>query len=118
MLTADQQAEHTGVADGVAAAGPVVRELLLRHGVPVHHLGLTMPADYERCRVMLVFHADTPPVMADGHWRVGVFMDAAASQEQAEKLGAVFAGRLGGPMAMLAPLFSEMLGSAPFSWAA
>jgi len=110
---------------------------LLRHGVPVHHLGLTMPADYERCRVMLVFQvdsgavedvdvsnltvavlADTPPVMADGNWRVGVFMDAAASQEQAEKLGAVFAGRLGGPMAMLAPLFSEMLGSAPFSWAA
>jgi hypothetical protein len=27
--------------------------------------------------------ADTPPLMADGNWRVGVFMDAAASQEQA-----------------------------------
>jgi len=73
--------------------------------------GMTMPADYERCRVVLVFHvdagtvedvdvsnltvavlADTPPLMADGNWRVGVFMDAAASQEQAEKLGAVFAG--------------------------
>ena len=68
--------------------------------------GLTMPADYDRCRVVLVFHvdagavedvdvsnltvavlADTPPLMADGNWRVGVFMDAAASQEQAEKLG-------------------------------
>ena len=92
--------------------------------------GFTMPADYDRCRVVLVFHvdsgtvedvdvsnltvgvlADTPPVMADGNWRVGVFMDAAASQEQAEKLGAVFAGQLGGPMAMLAPLFGEMLGS-------
>jgi hypothetical protein len=48
--------------------------------------------------------------MADGNWRVGVFMDAAASQEQAEKLGVVFAGQLGGPMAMLAPLFGEMLG--------
>ena len=48
--------------------------------------------------------------MADGNWRVGIFMDAAASQEQAEKLGAVFAGQLGGPMAMLAPLISEMLG--------
>ena len=85
--------------------------------------GFTMPADYERCRVVLVFHvdsgtvedvdvsnltiavlADTPPLMADGNWRVGVFMDAA------EKLGAVFAGQLGGPMAMLAPLISEMLG--------
>jgi hypothetical protein len=48
--------------------------------------------------------------MADGAWRVGVFMDAAASQEQAEKLGAVFAGQLGGPMARLGPLISEMLG--------
>jgi hypothetical protein len=62
--------------------------------------------------------ADTPPVMADGNWRIGVFMDAAASQEQAEKLGAVFAGQLGGPMAMLAPLFGEMLGvqSAPIEY--
>ena len=113
----------------MAATGPVLRELLLRHGVPVHHLGADMPADYDRCRVVLVFHvdsgtvddvdvsnltvgvlADTPPLMADGNWRVGVFMDAAASQEQAEKLGAVFAGQLGGPMAMLAPLFGEMLG--------
>jgi hypothetical protein len=118
------------VADGVAAAGPVLRELLLRHGVPVHHLGADLPADYERCRVMLVFHvdsgavedvdvsnltvavlADTPPLMADGNWRVGVLMDAAASQEQAERLGAVFAGQLGGPMAMLAPLITEMLGA-------
>src|SRR4030095_2969739 len=90
---------------------------------------LTMPADYDRCRVVLAFHvdsgtvedvdvsnltvgvvADTPPLMADGNWRVGLFLDAAASQEQAEKLGAVFAGQLGGPMAVLAPLFGEMLG--------
>lgn len=91
--------------------------------------GLTMPADTERCRVVLVFHidsgevegvdvseltvavlADTPQVMADGNWRVGLFMDAAATQEQADKLGAVFSGQLGGPMAVLAPLIGEMLG--------
>jgi len=28
----------------------------------VHHLGLTMPADYERCRVMLVFQVDSGAV--------------------------------------------------------
>jgi hypothetical protein len=91
--------------------------------------GLTMPADTERCRVLLAFHidsgdvdgvdvsnlsvavlADTPQVMSDGNWRVGVFMDAAASQEQAEKLGALFSGQIGGPMAMLAPLIGEMMG--------
>jgi hypothetical protein len=96
---------------------------------PCSTSGLTMPADNERCRVVLVFHvasgevegvdvsnrtvavlADTPRRMIDGNWRVGVFMDAAASPKQAEKLGAVFSGKLGGPMAGLAPLIGEMLG--------
>ena len=91
--------------------------------------GLTKPADTERCQVVLVFHidsgevegvdvsdltvsmlADTPQVMADGNWRVGLFMDEAASQEQADKLGAVFSGQMGGPMELLSPLIGEMLG--------
>jgi hypothetical protein len=91
--------------------------------------GLTMPADQDRCRLVLAFHvdrgevdgldvsdktvvvvADTPPVMAEGDWRVGVVMDAAASAEQAAGLGAIFGGQAGGPMAGLAPLISEMLG--------
>ncbi len=91
--------------------------------------GLTKPADAERCRVVLVFHigsgevdgvdvsnltvavlADTPQVMADGNWRVGVFMDEKATQEQADKLGAVFSGQLGGPMEALSGLFGENLG--------
>ncbi len=86
-------------------------------------------ATYDFCRVVLVFNiregeiegtdigglkvaaiADTPKVMTDGNWRLGVFIDAAASDEQAEKLGAVFGGQLGGPMEMLAPLVSENLG--------
>jgi hypothetical protein len=80
--------------------------------------GFSMPADTERCRVLLAFHidsgevdgvdvgdlsvavlADTPQVMSDGNWRVGMFMDAPASQEQADKLGAVFSGQMCGPMA-------------------
>ena len=96
---------------------------------PCSTSALTMPADTERCRVVLVFHvdsgevdgtdvsgltvgvlADTPPLMANGNWRVGVFMDEAASQEQAEKLGAVFSGQLGGPPELLVPLMGEMLG--------
>jgi hypothetical protein len=90
---------------------------------------LSIGADYDRCRVVLVFNvvdgdvegtdvsglkvaaiADTPKVMTDGNWRLGVFIDAAASDEQAEKLGGVFGGQLGGPMEMLAPLVSENLG--------
>jgi hypothetical protein len=96
-----------------------------------------MPADQDRCRVVLAFHvdrgevdgldvsgktvvivADTPPVMADGNWRVGVVMDAGASPEQAAGLGAIFGGQAGGPMAALAPLISEMIGmeSAPIEY--
>ena len=54
--------------------------------------------------------ADTPKVMTEGNWRLGVFIDAEASDEQAEKLGAVFSGELGGPMAALGPLVGENLG--------
>jgi hypothetical protein len=90
---------------------------------------LALGADYDRCRVTLVFDvtdgevdgtdvsgltvaavADTPKVMTDGNWRIGVFIDEEASDEQAEKLGAVFGGQLGGPMEALGPLIGENLG--------
>ena len=53
---------------------------------------------------------DTPKQMSEGNWRVGVFMDDRASAEQTEKLGAIFSGEMGGPMANLVPLISENLG--------
>lgn len=90
---------------------------------------LALGADYDRCKVTLVFNvrdgdvegtdvsgltvaavADTPKVMSEGNWRLGVFIDGSASDEQAEKLGAVFSGQLGGPMEALGPLVSENLG--------
>jgi hypothetical protein len=90
---------------------------------------LALGATGDRCRVTLVFNvkdgeiegtdvsglkvaavADTPKVMSDGNWRLGVFIDAAASDEQAEKLGGVFSGALGGPMEALGPLVGESLG--------
>src|SRR6266702_1514765 len=90
---------------------------------------LALGADSDRCRVTLVFNihrgevegtdvggltvaaiADTPKVMTEGNWRLGVFIDAAASDEQAEKLGGVFSGALGGPMEALGPLVGESLG--------
>jgi hypothetical protein len=93
-------------------------------------VSLDLGADYDRCQVLLVFHvdsgevegvdvggltvatiADTPKVMSEGNWRLGVLIDDAASDEQADKLGAVFGGQLGGPMEALGPLVGEMLGS-------
>jgi hypothetical protein len=86
-------------------------------------------ATYDYCRVTFVFNisegqidgtdisglkvaaiADTPKVMTEGNWKLGMFIDERASDEQADKLGQVFSGQLGGPMAGLAPLVGEMLG--------
>jgi hypothetical protein len=90
---------------------------------------LSLGATRDRCRVVLVFNVksgevdgtdvsgltvaavcDTPKVMSEGNWRLGVVIDAAASDEQAEKLGGVFSGAQGGPMEALGPMIGENLG--------
>ena len=87
-------------------------------------------ATYDYCRATLAFSiregavdstdlagrkvvviADTPKVMTEGNWRVGVYIDDGASDDQFDKLVQVFSGQLGGPMAGLAPLIGEMLGA-------
>ena len=60
-----------------------------------------------------VFVGDSPRMMIEGGWRVGMFTDDRATAEQAEKLGAVFSGQMGGPMGALGPLIGEFLGSEP-----
>lgn len=89
---------------------------------------LALGASNDYCRALLVFDIskgeiegtdvagtkvaaiiDTPKVMTDGNWKLGVFIDS-ASDEQADKLTAVFGGQLGGPMEALGPLVGEMLG--------
>jgi hypothetical protein len=87
-------------------------------------------ATYDYCRVVLGFNiqegevegtdvsgrrvvaiADTPKVMTDGNWKLGVFVDEDASDEQLDKLVKVFSGQMGGPMEALAPLVGEFLGA-------
>jgi hypothetical protein len=53
---------------------------------------------------------DTPKVMTDGNWRLGMYVDDQATDEQFDKLVKVFGGQLGGPMAGLAPLVGEVVG--------
>jgi len=93
------------------------------------NLSLDHGATYDFCRVTLAFNiregeiegtdigglkvvaiADTPKVMTEGNWRLGVFIDDHATDEQFGKLVQVFGGQLGGPMAALGPLVGEMLG--------
>ena len=90
----------------------------------------SVPADHEWCQFLMSFHVDsgkidvvdvsgltvgvfgdTPAMMVEGSWKVGLFMDAKASEQQGAKLAGVFTGQMGGPMAGLAPLISEMLGT-------
>jgi hypothetical protein len=96
------------------------------------------PATYDRCNAALAFHIDSgqvddtdvsglnvvlvldsPRQMSDGNWRVGMFMDDRASDEQAEKLGGIFSGQMGGPLANVVPLIGEDLGMevAPIEYA-
>jgi hypothetical protein len=86
-------------------------------------------ATYDYCRATLVFVIkqgeiegtdvagltvaailDSPKVMTEGNWRLGMFVDDRASDEQMEKLTAVFGGQKGGPMEAISPLVGEMLG--------
>ena len=71
-------------------------------------------ATYDFCRVTLAFNirsgdiegtdisgrkvvliADTPKVMTEGNWRLGVYIDDQASDEQFDRLVQVFGGQLG-----------------------
>jgi hypothetical protein len=72
------------------------------------HEGAVDGTDIGGCKVIVII--DTPKVMTDGNWRVGVFIDEDATDEQADKLGQVFTGQLGGPMAAVMPLVGQMLG--------
>ena len=84
------------------------------------NLSMDHGATYDFCRVALAFNiiegeiegtdvgglkvvaiGDTPKVMTEGNWKLGVFVDEQARDEQADKLG---------PMGALAPLIGEMRG--------
>lgn len=86
-------------------------------------------ATNDRCKVVLVYHVDdgevdgvdvsglsfalvvdAPQHMGEGGWRVGVCLDEQASEEQADRIGQVVSGQLGGPPSALSPLIGEMLG--------
>ena len=86
-------------------------------------------ATYDYCRAILVFNiksgdadgadisgrtvvlvVDSPKVMTEGNWKLGIYVDDGASDEQLDALTKIFTGQSGGPMEALAPLVGEMLG--------
>jgi hypothetical protein len=87
-------------------------------------------ATYDYCRATLAFNIkegdiegtdisgrklvvifDAPKVMTDGNWKLGVYVDDGADDDQFDKLIKVFSGQLGGPMGALAPLVGEIRGA-------
>jgi hypothetical protein len=90
---------------------------------------LALPADLDYCRVVLAFNltsgdvdgvdvggtgaalvVNAPKRMAEGGWKVGLYLSDSASDEQRDALTKVFSGQLGGPPATLGPLLGEFLG--------
>jgi hypothetical protein len=87
------------------------------------------PADTERCRVPLICHVedgekdgvrldglsfvlvvDSPAVMAEGGWRVAIYIDERADDAQREALQTILSGAAGGPPEALGALLGEVLG--------
>src|SRR5258708_16566076 len=83
---------------------------------------LTAKATFDRCRALLTYHIesgeinsvdvsdlsialflDTPPVMADGNWRVGGFLGDTASDSQAGQVEGLVSGQLRGAPGVARP---------------
>lgn len=91
--------------------------------------GMSRPATKDRCKVVLVMHvdrgtidgvdvsglsmgfvADTPALMSEGGWRLGLILDGAAEGEQLDRMRRFMSGEFGGVPAALGPLISEIVG--------
>src|SRR5690348_8422627 len=78
---------------------------------------LSKPATYDFCKFFMAFHIDsgnvegtdvagctfaviaqTPKMMMDGNWKVGLFVGDSASGDQTAAIGRVVSGEIGGPM--------------------
>ena len=90
---------------------------------------LARAATNDRCLVVLIVHveqgdidgvdvsglsmgfiADTPPIMSEGGWRMGIVLDEAANPEQLDRLRRFMGGEFGGVPASLGPLVGEVIG--------
>jgi hypothetical protein len=51
-----------------------------------------------------------PELVSNGNWQIGVTVDESATEEQADVLGQILGGKMGGPFAEMAPLIGEFMG--------
>ena len=55
--------------------------------------------------------ADAPQLMSEGDWKVGLYVDDGATDDQFAALSAVFTGQHGGIWAAVSPLIGTVLGA-------
>jgi len=96
---------------------------------PCNASSLLLPADGDRCRALVAFHVaqgqaeevdlaglnvavfiDGPAQMTDGGWNLGLVVDDRADNRQADKLGEILSGQVGGPLEPFVPLVGKVLG--------
>ena len=90
---------------------------------------LTTPATHDFCRATLGYEVhdghfgdvdlngakfivvlESPAVMSEGNWAVGLIIDSAANDRQVEAITAIASGQAGGPLGAVAPLIGEFRG--------
>jgi len=65
-------------------------------------------ASLDGLTAVLAGHVDGP--MGNGGWKVALYFDERAGEQQRPALEAIFSGSAGGPMGAFAPLIGEVLG--------
>ena len=67
--------------------------------------------DIDLSGVNFALYIHLPTNLTGGNWRVGIVVDEAASDEQAQAIERVVSGQAGGPFADFVPLIGEFLGT-------
>ncbi|MDK8462661.1 DUF1326 domain-containing protein [Marinobacter sp. SS13-12] len=79
-------------------------------GLVAWHIDKGVYEDTSLDGLNVVVALQTPGAMADGNWKVVLYLDEAGSEPQREALAKIFGGEAGGHPAVLTSFISEVLG--------
>jgi hypothetical protein len=79
-------------------------------GTAVFHVADGNLDDLDLSDVDFAFYNHFPSNLSSGNWKVGLVVDSAAGDEQAEALERILSGREGGPFGQLSQFYGEYLG--------
>ncbi|MBC9729796.1 DUF1326 domain-containing protein [Streptomyces sp. TRM68367] len=79
-------------------------------GSAVFHVANGNLDDVDLTGVDFAFYNHFPSNLTSGNWKVGLVVDTAASDQQADALERILSGREGGPFGQLSQFYGEYLG--------